>query len=405
VTRNLRPSHRSRLGFVLLSALALASAAVLALAWVAAPAGAGPLEDTLDQVDSTVDSTLPPVSVGGGGLPQIDAGGSNGSLPGVTVGGGGLPQLSVGESPGGGGQPPGGGQSPGGTSGGQGTGPATTSQNAPASSTTQPSSGSARTSPEGSGSAGSTSSPGGGSSDGSPTTAGSAGGGDAAPATGARPAARREPADERSLPRRIFERIPPEYRAITLAVAAIALLFGFISLHQARKSRRAQEDAMTDQLTGLANRNGLEQQLEREWKRASRYGHGLGLLMLDLDGFKEVNDTRGHAAGDRVLREAAAAIAARVRETDFPARLGGDEFVVLCPETEADGLAHVAAGLRDTLASHSIDASVGFAWREPSDQEPADVLRRADEQMYERKRDGRRDAPAAEAVGAAAAAG
>jgi diguanylate cyclase (GGDEF)-like protein len=174
-----------------------------------------------------------------------------------------------------------------------------------------------------------------------------------------------------------------------LVLAGLTTSFGLMSLRERRRSVRAANDALADPLTGLSNRHGFESQLGKEWKRAERYSHPLGLLLLDLDGFKQVNDTHGHATGDRVLREAAAVIVGRVRETDVAARLGGDEFVVICPETHGPGLEALADGLRDELAEHSIAASVGFAQREDADAGPSELIARADEAMYRQKADHR----------------
>jgi len=192
---------------------------------------------------------------------------------------------------------------------------------------------------------------------------------------------------KRSIGTRIVDRVPAEYRRGLLALTAAAALFGLLSLYEARRSRRAREDALADSLTGLANREGLEQRLEAEWRRAVRYDRDLGLLLLDLDGFKEINDTQGHMAGDRILREAAAAISGRIRVTDFASRFGGDEFVVLCPETADGGLKALADGLEETLRRHRIRASAGFTQREPSDSSPHDLVARADAAMYRRKRE------------------
>ncbi len=189
----------------------------------------------------------------------------------------------------------------------------------------------------------------------------------------------------RSIARRVVSRIPSEFRLLLLGVGAAAVLFGLLTLHELRRSRRAQEGALADSLTGLPNRQAFEERMAREWTRATRYNRDLGLLLLDLDGFKQVNDTHGHMAGDRLLREAGAAIASRVRESDVPARLGGDEFVVLCPETAGSGLEALASGLERTLAEHSVNASVGFAEREPGDLAATDLLGRADSSMYARK--------------------
>src|SRR5215207_7895840 len=95
-----------------------------------------------------------------------------------------------------------------------------------------------------------------------------------------------------------------------------------------------EEAAFTDHLTGLANRRRFERQLEREVARTERYGHPFCLLLLDIDHFKDVNDTRGHDAGDEALRRVANVIQSGTRGIDTGARIGGDEFAVILPETE-----------------------------------------------------------------------
>src|ERR687892_1620880 len=107
-----------------------------------------------------------------------------------------------------------------------------------------------------------------------------------------------------------------------------------------------EEAAFTDHLTGLANRRRFERQLEREVGRFSRYGHPFSLLMLDIDRFKEVNDTRGHDAGDEALRRVANVIQSGTRGIDTGARIGGDEFAVILPETDLARGLEVAERLR-----------------------------------------------------------
>ena len=109
------------------------------------------------------------------------------------------------------------------------------------------------------------------------------------------------------------------------------------------------------------------------------------MLLIDLDNFKEVNDTQGHAAGDAVLREVAAAISGRIRVSDLAARLGGDEFVVICPETPLEGLKILARSLEERLGEASIATSIGFTEREPADADPEHFVERADAAMYRRK--------------------
>ena len=107
----------------------------------------------------------------------------------------------------------------------------------------------------------------------------------------------------------------------------------------------AQRLSLTDPLTGLWNYRYLRESLRREVERASRFGRMLAVLALDLDHFKEVNDTYGHAAGDAVLAEFARRVRVGLREVDVAFRQGGEEFVVLLPETDAYGGAIVAERL------------------------------------------------------------
>ena len=135
----------------------------------------------------------------------------------------------------------------------------------------------------------------------------------------------------------VVNRIPPQYRWPVLVLACLAVLFAFTSLRERRRSLRVERAALVDSLTGLPNRLAFERRLTKEWRRSERYNRPLGMLLIDLDDFKYVNDTQGHAAGDAVLREVAAAISG-ARVSDMAARLGGDEFVVICPETPLEGL-------------------------------------------------------------------
>jgi diguanylate cyclase (GGDEF)-like protein len=107
--------------------------------------------------------------------------------------------------------------------------------------------------------------------------------------------------------------------------------------------------------------------------------------MLDLDGFKQLNDTRGHKEGDRVLRETASLLHDRLREIDLAVRLGGDEFAALCPETPSEGLDALTHSLQRYLEHLPVGASIGYAEREPGDENPLDLLARADAEMYRQK--------------------
>jgi diguanylate cyclase (GGDEF)-like protein/PAS domain S-box-containing protein len=161
-----------------------------------------------------------------------------------------------------------------------------------------------------------------------------------------------------------------------------------------RKTRehRLKEWASRDGLTGLWNRDRLVQELERFLKEGRRRDDRTGsLLYVDLDGFKAVNDSQGHAAGDELLRAVAREIEARVRFTDTVARIGGDEFAVLLPGAAGPQAERVAEKI--TAAVDSVwpsggrgGASVGVTELEPGDRSAADVLAEADRAMYSVKR-------------------
>jgi diguanylate cyclase (GGDEF)-like protein len=120
------------------------------------------------------------------------------------------------------------------------------------------------------------------------------------------------------------------------------------------KTDRLTDLAQTDELTGLANRRHLIEQMDREFVRAKRYQRPLSLLYLDLDGFKALNDRHGHLFGDEVLRGCARSLSAVLRSTDLLARIGGDEFAVLLPETNLDGAENVANKLRKALMAYGL---------------------------------------------------
>ncbi|HEX8687094.1 MAG TPA: diguanylate cyclase [Pyrinomonadaceae bacterium] len=164
-----------------------------------------------------------------------------------------------------------------------------------------------------------------------------------------------------------------------------------------RSAEAASEMSMTDALTGLLNRYGLHRALQRELSEARRYARPLSCLLLDIDFFKAVNDTYGHAAGDTALRQAARAIAESVRGSDVVCRYGGEEFLVLAPETGADGARALAEKIRETFsarlfgdATHTftLTLSVGVAELRP-DESGNDMIARADDALYHAKQTGR----------------
>jgi len=156
------------------------------------------------------------------------------------------------------------------------------------------------------------------------------------------------------------------------------------------------QEALTDPLTGLANRRQLIDLMQREFNRARRYRRPLGLLYLDLDGFKAINDRFGHMFGDEILRNVATTLRAVLRSTDLLARIGGDEFAVLLPETPIPGVENVATKLHRALASYSqrlgpavtpLTFCVGASQLSDNDASIDDLLTRADNALLEAKND------------------
>ena len=142
-----------------------------------------------------------------------------------------------------------------------------------------------------------------------------------------------------------------------------------------------------DQLTGLLNRRCTLQALDAAISEATGNGQRLGLVFIDLDEFKEVNDQFGHRAGDQLLAEVGCLLIDAVRESDVVGRIGGDEFVVVCPKVHAfDELTAITMRIGDRLASlaRPRTASCGIALREPGESAD-DLLHRADQAMYAAK--------------------
>ena len=176
-----------------------------------------------------------------------------------------------------------------------------------------------------------------------------------------------------------------------------------VAVDNVRVHEEAQRLSLTDPLTGLWNYRYLRESMRREVERANRFGRMLSVLALDLDRFKDVNDTWGHAAGDAVLIEFARRVRGEIREVDLAFRQGGEEFVVLLPETDARGAAIVAerlgAVVRDSpvaVDGHSgapvrvaVTVSIGIAVYPDHAATGQQVLDAADEALYAAKAAGR----------------
>jgi diguanylate cyclase (GGDEF)-like protein len=152
-----------------------------------------------------------------------------------------------------------------------------------------------------------------------------------------------------------------------------------------RRFELAELDALTDPLTGVGNRRAWDRLLDAEEARCRRYGSVASLVAIDLDELKRVNDSQGHAAGDRLLRRTAQVIDACRRAADVVARLGGDEFGVLAVECDESAAKVLADRLRGALEAAGIRASVGHATRQPSGT-LASAWSAADAEMYAEKR-------------------
>jgi diguanylate cyclase (GGDEF)-like protein len=159
---------------------------------------------------------------------------------------------------------------------------------------------------------------------------------------------------------------------------------------------RERDSARRDRLTRLWNSRYLHETLEREIYRCRRYGRPFGLLVLDLDGFKAVNDTGGHEAGDRVLQAVGRVIRENCRATDIPARLGGDEFAIILPEASSLTVPRYALKLVELIGRvpyppglPRVTASVGGVAFERAPESVEAALSAADEAMYAAKREGK----------------
>ena len=182
---------------------------------------------------------------------------------------------------------------------------------------------------------------------------------------------------------------PSDQQALNVLASQAAL-----AIENARLNALAQQQALTDGLTELPNRRALDRRLEEELRRSSRYQHAFTLVMVDLNGFKLINDTYGHPAGDEALRVVAACLRRHLRDTDFIARYGGDEFAILLPETERETAQEMVVRLAERVAvcrlnlpdDRRVTLSVGLAlYPQDAITAPA-LLMAADQALYRAKR-------------------
>ena len=166
------------------------------------------------------------------------------------------------------------------------------------------------------------------------------------------------------------------------------------AIENARRFREARQLADLDSLTGLHNRRYFYETLAREVDRAQRYQRRLSLVIVDVDGFKEINDRIGHLAGDAVLAEIADRIRQVVRSADIPCRVGGDEFAVIVPEVEVGQARQLVGRIQRAVSAQPITragrvrVSAGVADIQPNDS-PTSLFERGDESLYAAKHAGK----------------
>lgn len=187
-----------------------------------------------------------------------------------------------------------------------------------------------------------------------------------------------------------------ELELVEYLAAQAATSIDNVALHE-----RAEEQAVTDALTGLANRRHFEERLVEEIERSRRSHQPAGLLMIDIDDFKQVNDVYGHMAGDQVLREVAEVLRETAREIDLAARYGGEELALILPGADLNGAGQVGERVRAAIEAREIDVegpdgtplgvtvSVGAAALGHGPEEARSLVAAADEALYRAKRLGK----------------
>ncbi|PWH18657.1 MAG: hypothetical protein DDG60_00035 [Anaerolineae bacterium] len=190
-----------------------------------------------------------------------------------------------------------------------------------------------------------------------------------------------------------------EPHAITSVDVTVGQLFArraAAMLQSATLYEQAAKESLTDSLTNLPNRRYFDRRLKEECERASRSGRPVALLMIDLDGFKAINDSFGHAIGDSVIQQIGTAIRQSIRSTDMVARFGGDEFAIIFPEADKEAALRLAEKIKSVLASTKlhlprdtqryVSASIGIALCPVESDNPQTLFELADQRMFRAKR-------------------
>ena len=205
----------------------------------------------------------------------------------------------------------------------------------------------------------------------------------------------REAVSNRHVPINVQQGIDQRLVWKVAAAAALVLLLVFLwNRKLSTLNRELERLSVTDRLTGLFNRVKLEEAFEAEIQRAIRFKQPFGIIMLDIDHFKEVNDNHGHQVGDQVLVEMARLLQENTRETDTAGRWGGEEFLIICTQTDASGVLRLAQNLCQKIQQHSFPvvqhktASLGVTAYLAGDDSNG-LVARADEALYAAKNRGR----------------
>jgi diguanylate cyclase (GGDEF)-like protein len=184
-----------------------------------------------------------------------------------------------------------------------------------------------------------------------------------------------------------------------------------VSIENADLHETVQRQAVTDELTGLSNVRELHSALDRELERSRRFGGTLGLMMLDIDDFKQVNDEYGHQQGDEVLASVASVLREHSRDIDEPARYGGEELAVILPQTDVEGAAQLAERMREAIealtvprvgtSGHlTVTASFGVASFPDCGHDKRSLIAAADAALYRAKRAGKNQVQRADPIAA-----
>ncbi len=182
---------------------------------------------------------------------------------------------------------------------------------------------------------------------------------------------------------------------ILWGILALSLFYFYRYYELTKYNKTLKRLSTMDSLTGINNRMKIDEILEVQHKLAKRYNTPFGIIMMDIDHFKNVNDTYGHQEGDRVLKQFADILKENVRDTDSVGRWGGEEFLIICPNIEIEALEKVAENLREKIANHDfsnnlpqLTSSFGITCYKP-EQEIISLVKEADNALYAAKENGR----------------